>query len=434
MTKRRLGIAVSVLGLLALGLGAAPPPAPPSVPADLVLRNAAVYTVDGARSWAEAVAVSKGRIVFVGANASASPWIASSTKVVDLAGKMVLPAFHDSHVHPVSGGVEALECDLNGLKTQEAILAKVKSYAAEHPQAKWIRGGGWELTLFPDGNPSKALLDSVVPDRPVYISASDGHSVWVNSKALALAGVTKATPDPPYGRIERDPKTGQPSGTLREDAADLVAKSLPKRSAKEHVDGLHRSPAEGERLRTDVAGRGERLRGGPRVVCRPRRPGKADGPGARVAVREHGQGNLRGSAARGASKEVREGPRADERREDLRRRRSRDAHGLGARAVRRLPERPREAQPDARGVPDARHGSRQGGIPDPRSRDRRPRDPGYVRRARSRAAARTGRATRGTTSRTSSSSTRPTSRASASSGSSRTSSRSGPTATGGSRS
>jgi predicted amidohydrolase YtcJ len=233
---RRLEFLICAIGFLAVA--AALPPAPSPVPADLVLRNAAVYTVDGARSWAEAVAVSKGRIVFVGANASASPWIAPSTKVVDLAGKMVLPAFHDSHVHPVSGGVEALECNLNGLATQEAILDKIKRYAAERPNAKWIRGGGWDLTIFPDGNPSKDLLDTVVPDRPAYLSASDGHSVWVNSKALALAGVTKATPDPPYGRVERDPKTGQPSGTLREDAADLVAKLLPKRSSKEYVDGL----------------------------------------------------------------------------------------------------------------------------------------------------------------------------------------------------
>ncbi len=225
-----------------LGFGTMAAARPPD-PADLVLRGAAVYTVDGARSWAEAVAVSKGRIVFVGANASASPWIGRSTKVMDLPGKMVLPAFHDAHVHPVSGGVEALECNLNGLRTQEAILAKVKSYAAEHPKAKWIQGGGWDLTVFPDGNPSKALLDAIVPDRPVYLPASDGHSVWVNSKALKLAGVTKATPDPPYGRIERD-ANGQPSGTLREDAADLVAKFIPERSAKEHVDGL----AEGLRI------------------------------------------------------------------------------------------------------------------------------------------------------------------------------------------
>ncbi len=150
---------------------------------------------------------------------------------------MVLPAFHDAHVHPVSGGVEALECDLNGLPTQAAILDKVKRYAAEHRTAPWVRGGGWDLTVFPDANPSKDLLDAAVPDRPAYLSAADGHSVWVNSKALALAGVTKATPDPPYGRIERD-AAGEPSGTLREDAADLVAKLLPARSAKDQTDGL----------------------------------------------------------------------------------------------------------------------------------------------------------------------------------------------------
>jgi predicted amidohydrolase YtcJ len=237
VTRRSLLVLAAWLGFEAWGM------ARPPEPADLLLRGAAVYTVDGARSWAEAVAVSKGRIVFVGANASASPWIGKSTKVLDLAGKMVLPAFHDSHVHPVSGGVEALECNLNGLTTQAAILDRINSYAAANPKAPWIRGGGWDLTIFPDGNPSKALLDAIVPDRPVYLSASDGHSVWVNSKALSLAKVTKTTPDPPYGRIERD-AAGQPSGTLREDAADLVAKHLPKRSPKEFADGL----AEGLRI------------------------------------------------------------------------------------------------------------------------------------------------------------------------------------------
>ncbi len=240
--RRFFGALAAAFGVLTLG--AAPPP---PAPADLVLRGAAVYTVDGARSWAEAVAISKGRIVFVGADSAVAAWIGPSTKVMDLAGKMVLPAFHDAHVHPVSGGMEALECDLNGLPTKDAVLEKVKRYSAEHPEAKWIRGGGWDLTLFPDGNPSKALLDAIVPDRPVYLPASDGHSVWVNSKALALAGVTKVTPDPPYGRIERD-ASGQPSGTLREDAADLVAKILPKRGAKEYVDGLAQGVKTANRL------------------------------------------------------------------------------------------------------------------------------------------------------------------------------------------
>ncbi|MFY9552011.1 MAG: amidohydrolase [Thermoanaerobaculia bacterium] len=233
MTRRRtLAAALATLALLGLS------GAPGSPPAELVLTGGAVYAVDGARSWAQAVAVSGGRVVFVGTDAAARGRVGPKTRVVDLGGKMVLPAFHDSHVHPVSGGVEALECDVNGLTTPAAILEKVRRYAAQHPDASWVRGGGWDLTVFPDGNPSKTALDAAVPDRPAYLSASDGHSVWVNSKALSLAGVTKATPDPPHGRVERDPATGEPTGTLREDAADLVGKLLPKHSPKDSVDGL----------------------------------------------------------------------------------------------------------------------------------------------------------------------------------------------------
>lgn len=229
----------SALILGSISLGAAGMSAGAPAPADLVLSNGAVYTVDGARSWAESVAVSGGRIVFVGTDAASKAWIGAQTKVVDLAGKMVLPAFHDSHVHPVSGGMEALECDLHGLATAAEVLAAVAKYAAAHPEAKWIRGGGWDLTLFPAGNPSKALLDRIVPDRPVLLDASDGHSAWANSKALAIAGVTKATPDPPLGRIERD-ASGQPSGALREDAVGLVSKHMPRRTAKDYEAGLRK--------------------------------------------------------------------------------------------------------------------------------------------------------------------------------------------------
>ena len=173
--RRFRGALAAALGVLTLG--AVPPP---PAPADLVLRGAAVYIVDGARSWAEAVAVSKGRIVFVGADSAVAAWIGPSTKVLTLSGKMLLPAFHDAHVHPVSGGMEALECDLNGLPTKDAVLEKVKRYAAEHPEAKWIRGGGWDLTLFPDGNPSKALLDAIVPEREPDRSAQRlGGVAWV---------------------------------------------------------------------------------------------------------------------------------------------------------------------------------------------------------------------------------------------------------------
>ncbi len=206
--------------------------------ADLVFEKGAVYTVDGVRSWAEAVAVSGGRVVAVGTNTAIQPWIGQSTKVVDLGGKMLLPAFHDSHVHPVSSGIEAAECDLHGLETSEEVLARIKAYAASHAGAAWIRGGGWDLPIFPAAGPTKAMLDAVVPDRPALLESSDGHSAWVNSRALAIAGITKKTPDPPYGRIERDPKTGEPSGALREDAVGLVSSHLPPHTAAEYLDGL----------------------------------------------------------------------------------------------------------------------------------------------------------------------------------------------------
>ena len=209
-------------------------------PSDLVLRNGAICTMTAARSWAEAIAIDNGRIVYVGSESKIKEWIGSRTKVVDLQGKMALPSFHDSHVHPVSGGMELGECNLNGLSTPVQILEAVRRYAQQNPDASWIRGGGWDLPIFPNANPNKSLLDQIIPDKPVYLSAADGHSAWVNSKALQIAGITKETADTPYGRIERDSKTGEPTGTLREDAKDLVAKHLPKYTRKDYVAGLIR--------------------------------------------------------------------------------------------------------------------------------------------------------------------------------------------------
>ena len=144
-------------------------------------------------------------------------------------------------MHPVESGVDLGECDLNAAESAEAAADTIRAYAAAHPHLAWIRGTGWQLPLFPDGNPSKALLDRLVPDRPALLWAADGHSAWVNSRALALAGITRATPDPPDGRIERDARTGEPSGTLRESAADLMAAVLPPRTAAEEDAGLERA-------------------------------------------------------------------------------------------------------------------------------------------------------------------------------------------------
>lgn len=210
-------------------------------PADIAIVDAAVYTLDAARSWAEAVAVRDGRIVYVGSADGVRAWIGADTRVLDLDGRFVLPGFMDSHVHPISAGLELAACDLNGAKTADEVFERIRAYAAAHPEKKWIAGGGWDLPLFPDANPHKKLLDAIVPDRPVCLASADGHSVWVNSKALELAGVTKDTVDPADGRIERDAATGEPTGTLRESASDLVDKLLPQPDAAEQLAGLERA-------------------------------------------------------------------------------------------------------------------------------------------------------------------------------------------------
>ncbi|MDQ3394981.1 MAG: amidohydrolase family protein, partial [Bacteroidota bacterium] len=181
-------------------------------PADLILINGSIYTVDASRSWAEALAVKDGKIIFVGLNSLALFFKGPETIVYDLKGKMVLPGFHDSHVHPVVGGLELGECDLSSFRTEDQMLDHIKNYALQHPEKEWIRGGGWQLPLFTDGNPHKSLLDKVVADRPVYLESADAHSAWVNSIALSNAGISKQTADPANGRIERDNKTQIPSG------------------------------------------------------------------------------------------------------------------------------------------------------------------------------------------------------------------------------
>jgi predicted amidohydrolase YtcJ len=218
---------------LALLLAAAAAP----VPADLVLTRADVYTVDAARSWAEAVAVRDGKITFVGSAREAQRFVGPGTRVLDLKGRMVLPGFHDAHVHPVSGGVELAQCNLNDLPTGEAVVAKVRDCAARLGPDEWVVGGGWALPVFSGGLALKETLDAVTGGRPAYLSAADGHSAWVNTKALALAGVTSATKDPENGRIERNAK-GEPVGTLRESAMSLVGKHVPAPTAAVRLQGL----------------------------------------------------------------------------------------------------------------------------------------------------------------------------------------------------
>jgi predicted amidohydrolase YtcJ len=214
-------------------------PVEESAGADAVYLDGRIYTVDPDRSWAEAVAVADGRIAYVGSSAGARELIGSNTTVVDLGGRMMLPAFQDSHIHPISAGIEASRCDLNNLTSLADYRTTIAGYAAGNPDVEWITGGGWLMSVFgPGGRPGKSIIDELVPDRPVFLSSADGHSGWANSRALEIAGITRDTPDPPDGIIDRDPETGEAIGSLQEGAMSLVTRHIPAETLTDRIGGL----------------------------------------------------------------------------------------------------------------------------------------------------------------------------------------------------
>jgi len=197
-----------------------PAPTPASEPADTVLRGGAIYTVDAARSWAEALAIRAGKIVFVGEEAGIDAHIGPETTVIELNGKMVLPGFQDSHIHPVSAILKTKMCNLRGLTGRAAYLEKIRECAHADPDSEWIMGSGWSHSAFDDNNrPDKKLLDDIVPDRAISLVSYDGHSAWANSKAMELSGVDESTENPPSGIIERYPGSREPIGLFLEDPA-----------------------------------------------------------------------------------------------------------------------------------------------------------------------------------------------------------------------
>ncbi len=168
-----------------------------SAPADLVLTGGEIYTVDAERSWAQAVAIADGKLAYVGSDDGAAAFIGADTRVVDLGGRTVLPSFQDCHIHPIQGGMQQLSVSLNSLNTVDDYVEAISAYAEANPDQSWILGGGWSMAAFgPGALARKELIDAVVADRPVYLMSADGHTGWVNSKALALAAVTSETPDP----------------------------------------------------------------------------------------------------------------------------------------------------------------------------------------------------------------------------------------------
>jgi predicted amidohydrolase YtcJ len=201
--------------------------------ADTVILNARIYTVNVRQPWAEALAIRGDKLLAVGSAHDIAAYRGASTKVIDAQGKLVLPGFTDCHIHFMEGALGLTQVDLNGAESVPEIQKRVKEYAASHlagsdPDKAWIGGMGWLYSTFGAAAlPDKKILDDVVPDRPIFLQAYDGHSSWANSKALALAGITRQTPDPPHGKIVRDEK-GEATGALKESAGDLVTKVMPK--------------------------------------------------------------------------------------------------------------------------------------------------------------------------------------------------------------
>ena len=222
----------------------------PDRAADLVLENGRFYTVDAKRNWAQAVAVRDGRFVYVGNDEDVAAFKGPSTQVIDLEGRMALPGLFDLHIHALASGIEKLQCDLTseGMLAdygklpddlQSEYLARVRRCAAERPDDEWVVGHGWVMDAFgPGALASRKLLDAIVPDRPAYLESADGHSAWVNSRALELAGITAATPDPAGGKIDREPGSLEPLGSLQEHATDLVEKLIPAPDLETRMAGL----------------------------------------------------------------------------------------------------------------------------------------------------------------------------------------------------
>lgn len=207
--------------------------------AGIVFHGGKIYTVNERQPWASAIAIKSEKIVYVGDDQGALKLVGSNTRVVDLAGKMLLPGFQDAHVHPIEAGMAYLGCSLHGATSVAEYLKVLETCDRNFPESTFIDGGGWTMDLFPNGLPDKKLIDSVIPARPVILKSATGHQLWVNSAALEMAGIDADSVDPPRGRIDRYPASNVPSGSLQENSAmNLVLDARPPYSEEQMTAAL----------------------------------------------------------------------------------------------------------------------------------------------------------------------------------------------------
>ncbi|MBI2689742.1 MAG: amidohydrolase [Acidobacteria bacterium] len=205
---------------------------------DLWLRNGHVWTADAQRPWVESVLI-RGNTIAAAGNDREIARQAKGARVIDLKGRLAMPGFNDAHLHFLNGSLGLSQIDLNGICTLEAMQKEIAAFAAKHPDEQWLQGRGWEYLCFPQGRlPAKADLDKAVKERPVFLAAYDGHTAWVNSKALELAGVDKDSKFAGFGEIVRDPRTGEPTGALKEGAMGLVRRLIPEPDRAQKIKAL----------------------------------------------------------------------------------------------------------------------------------------------------------------------------------------------------
>ena len=208
----------------------------PSIAPDLIIVNAVLHTMDPNQPVAEAVAVLGSRIIAVGSTKDIRKLAASNTRVIDAKKRLVLPGFNDAHTHFLSGGFQLSSVDLRDANTPKEFADRIRAFSEKIPKGQWITGGDWDHERWPDAKlPTKELIDPFTADTPVFVNRLDGHMALANSLALRLAGVTRQTLDPPGGVIVRDPKTGEPTGVLKDAAQSFVWKVVSPSSFDEKL-------------------------------------------------------------------------------------------------------------------------------------------------------------------------------------------------------
>lgn len=204
--------------------------------ADLIIINAKVHTMDSSRPTAEAIAVKGNRILAVGSTKELKKLAGPNTRVIDAHKDVVLPGFNDAHVHFLGGGFQLSSVDLRDADTPQNFAERIGQFAEKLPAGRWITGGDWDHERWPNAPlPTKELIDRFTPNTPVFVSRLDGHMALANGLALRLAGVTRQTLDPPGGLIVRDPKTGEPTGILKDAAMSYVWKVIPEPTFEEKL-------------------------------------------------------------------------------------------------------------------------------------------------------------------------------------------------------